>query len=117
MKALTTMQAAYWVGRQSAPPLGGMAAHLYAEFDGGELDLARLRQAVDALYLRHPLLRLRITDDGRQTIAPPGPRHALHLDDWRHADTATLAAALAAKRQAKVPSCCRWNRACPAISA
>ncbi|MDK4804492.1 condensation domain-containing protein, partial [Serratia nevei] len=101
MKALTTMQAAYWVGRQSAPPLGGMAAHLYAEFDGGELDLARLRQAVDALYLRHPLLRLRITDDGRQTIAPPGPRHTLHLDDWRHADTATLAAALAAKRQAK----------------
>ena len=54
MKALTTMQAAYWVGRQSAPP---MAAHLYAEFDGGELDLARLRQAVDALYLRHPHYR------------------------------------------------------------
>lgn len=101
MKALTTMQAAYWVGRQSAPPLGGMAAHLYAEFDGGELDIARLRQAVEALYLRHPLLRLRITDDGRQTIAPPGPRHTLHLDDWRHADETTLAAALAAKRQAK----------------
>ncbi|MEX0634857.1 hypothetical protein M8494_35820 [Serratia ureilytica] len=33
------------------------------------------RQAVDALYLHHPLLRLRITDDGRQTIAPPAPAH------------------------------------------
>ncbi|CAI1133578.1 Phenyloxazoline synthase MbtB [Serratia entomophila] len=101
MKALTTMQAAYWVGRQSAAPLGGMSAHLYAEFDGGDLEVGRLSQAVTALYLHHPMLRLRITPDGQQTIAAPGPQHGLHLDDWRHADAAGIERSLAAKRQAK----------------
>ncbi|CAI0931887.1 Phenyloxazoline synthase MbtB [Serratia ficaria] len=101
MQALTTMQAAYWVGRQSAAPLGGMSAHLYAEFDAGDLDAERLSRAVAALYLHHPMLRLRLTGDGMQTIAAPGLLHRLHLDDWRHADAAELERALAAKRLAK----------------
>ena len=72
MKALTTMQAAYCRPTvRSSPRRHG--AHLYAEFDGGELDLARLRRAVDALYLRHPLLRLRITDDGARRSRLPAP--------------------------------------------
>lgn len=82
-------------------PLGGMAAHLYAEFDGGELDAARLRQAVEMLYLHHPLLRLRITDDGQQTIAPPVPGIPCISTTGDTPMETTLAAALAAKRQAK----------------
>ncbi|CAI0976252.1 condensation domain-containing protein [Serratia quinivorans] len=101
MKALTTMQAAYWVGRQSAAPLGGVSAHLYAEFNCCDLDVERLRQAVASLYLHHPMLRLQVTADGQQTIAPCGPQHGLHLDDFSHADTADVTHRLAEKRLAK----------------
>lgn len=101
MKALTTMQAAYWVGRQSEAPLGGVSAHLYAEFNCCDLDVERLRQAVAALYLHHPMLRLRITADGQQTITPCGPEHGLHLDDFSQADTPEVSRLLTAKRQQK----------------
>lgn len=101
MKALTTMQAAYWVGRQSAQSLGGVAAHLYAEFDSIGLDAGRLRQAVKALYLAHPMLRLRITPDGRQTIDPPQPGNRLQVDDLRTCDPQAAEQALATKRKNK----------------
>jgi hypothetical protein len=101
MKALTTMQAAYWVGRQSEAPLGGVSAHLYAEFNCNDLDVERLRQAVTALYLHHPMLRLRVTADGQQTIDACGPQHCLHLDDFSHADTLHVTNRLADKRQTK----------------
>ncbi|CAI1523289.1 Phenyloxazoline synthase MbtB [Serratia liquefaciens] len=101
MKALTTMQAAYWVGRQSEAPLGGVSAHLYAEFNCCDLDVERLRQAVAALYLHHPMLRLRITADGQQTISPCGPEHGLHLDDFSQFDTPEASHRLTAKRQQK----------------
>lgn len=117
MKALTTMQAAYWVGRQSEAPLGGVSAHLYAEFNGCDLDVERLRQAVTALYLHHPMLRLRITADGQQTIDACGPRHCLHIDDFRHAGAPEAANALSAKRRQKAAKNCRWNRVFPVISA
>ena len=73
MKSLTPMQAASWVGRQSPQSLGGVAAHLYAEFDGFIHDSARFQQAVNALYARHPMLRLRISDDGKQYVAAEHP--------------------------------------------
>ncbi|MCU1640418.1 MAG: Non-ribosomal peptide synthetase, partial [Nocardia sp.] len=36
--ALATMQHAYWMGRRQDQALGGVAAHLYVEFDGNGLD-------------------------------------------------------------------------------
>ncbi|MFS7180099.1 condensation domain-containing protein, partial [Serratia proteamaculans] len=101
MKALTTMQAAYWVGRQSEAPLGGVSAHLYAEFNCCDLDVERLRQAVATLYQHHPMLRLQITADGQQTIAPRGPQHRLQLDDFSQAETADVTHRLAEKRLTK----------------
>ena len=101
MKALTTMQAAYWVGRQSEAPLGGVSAHLYAEFNCCDLDVERLRQAVATLYQHHPMLRLQITADGQQTIAPCGPQHGLQLDDFSQANTVDVTHRLAEKRLAK----------------
>ena len=56
---LAPMQHAMWVGRHDNQPLGGVAGHLYVEFDGGEIDPDRLREAAADLAMRHPMLRVR----------------------------------------------------------
>lgn len=95
------MQAAYWVGRKTAGPLGGVAAHLYTEFDGDGIDEARLRQAARTLFQAHDMLRLSVGADGLQAITPLDHRHALAVEDLRHLDAEALARLLAAKREAK----------------
>ncbi len=45
---LAPMQHAMWVGRHDNQPLGGVAGHLYVEFDGGPIDPERLRAAATA---------------------------------------------------------------------
>lgn len=76
---LGVMQHAYWVGRSAGQRLGGVAAHLYAEFDrpvtGGApaIDPDALRSALQRLIDRHETLRSRITPDGRQTAAAALP--------------------------------------------
>lgn len=97
MKSLTPMQAASWVGRQSPQALGGVAAHLYAEFDGAITDIPRFRNAVDALYRANPMLRVRITHEGQQYVVaahpPPG------VDDFCHHPPAEVKRLLADKRR------------------
>ncbi|WIM90234.1 amino acid adenylation domain-containing protein [Candidatus Mycobacterium wuenschmannii] len=66
---LAPMQHAMWVGRHESQPLGGVAGHLYVEFDGGATDPERLRRAAAALALRHPMLRVQFLSDGTQHIA------------------------------------------------
>ena len=70
---LATMQHAYWIGRSDEQLLGGVAAHLYVEFDGGPIDPTRLKAAVSQLVAAHPMLRTRFLPDGtQQTMAEPG---------------------------------------------
>src|SRR3712207_5108570 len=52
---LAVMQHAYWIGRQNGQPLGGVAAHLYTEFDGTEIEAERLRAAIERLVARHDM--------------------------------------------------------------
>jgi mycobactin phenyloxazoline synthetase len=68
---LAPMQHAMWVGRHDSQPLGGVAGHLYVEFDSGAIDPGRLRQAATALALRHPMLRVQFGADGNQRIGAP----------------------------------------------
>ncbi|MFE6924922.1 amino acid adenylation domain-containing protein [Nocardia sp. NPDC057663] len=71
--ALAPMQHAYWIGRSDAQELGGVAAHLYVEFDGAGVDPERLERAVEQLLVRHPMLRTRFLPDGtQQTLDRPG---------------------------------------------
>ncbi|GAD82899.1 non-ribosomal peptide synthetase [Nocardia asteroides NBRC 15531] len=71
--ALAPMQHAYWIGRSDGQELGGVAAHLYVEFDGAEVDPERLERAVEQLLARHPMLRTRFLPDGtQQTMDRPG---------------------------------------------
>ncbi|MGW5310376.1 non-ribosomal peptide synthetase [Nocardia thailandica] len=70
---LAGMQHAYWIGRSGEQELGGVAAHLYVEFDGGALDPDRLGKAVADLVAAHPMLRTRFLPDGtQQVMAEPG---------------------------------------------
>ncbi|MFS0897538.1 amino acid adenylation domain-containing protein [Mycolicibacterium litorale] len=66
---LAPIQHALWVGRNELTELGGVAAHLYVEFDGAGVDPERLRAAAAALAARHPMLRVEILGDGMQRIS------------------------------------------------
>lgn len=67
---LAVLQHAYWVGRGHDQFLGGVAPHLYTEFDGPTVDPERLRSALAVVTARHGMLRARITDNGQQVILP-----------------------------------------------
>ncbi|EMP2221599.1 amino acid adenylation domain-containing protein [Enterobacter hormaechei] len=54
----TPIQRAYFVGRQSCLPLGGIECVGYMEFSGRHLDEGRLRNAIGHVS-RHPALRMR----------------------------------------------------------
>ena len=96
---LATMQHAYWVGRMDSQALGGVAAHLYAEFDGASVDPDRLAAAVAELVGRHEMLRVRFDDNGRQRILDRTELPNFRLCDLRAADPDTVAAELKAIRQ------------------
>jgi mycobactin phenyloxazoline synthetase len=80
---LALMQYAYWIGRDDGQALGSVAAHLYVELDGREIDPARLERAVRDLVRRHPMLRVAVSDDGTQRILPERPGPAITVLDLR----------------------------------
>jgi mycobactin phenyloxazoline synthetase len=80
---LALMQHAYWVGRGEDQRLGGVAAHLYTEFDGAGVDPERLTDAIDRLLRRHEMLRVQISDNGRQRILNNPGWRGLAVHDLR----------------------------------
>ncbi|WP_274535180.1 salicylate synthase [Pseudofrankia asymbiotica] len=95
---LALMQHAYWVGRGTGQTYGGVAAHLYTEFDGGGLEPARLSTATRRLIERHEALRTRITDNGGQVVEEVSGWRGLTVHDLRGLDEDTAAARLEAVR-------------------
>ncbi|MFY1621339.1 condensation domain-containing protein, partial [Micromonospora sp. WMMD736] len=96
---LAPIQHAMWVGRNSEQQLGGVAGHLYVEFDGAGVDLDRLRAAAAQLAARHPMLRVEILPDGTQRI---GNRELpVKVLDLRDLEPATAEARLETTRDAK----------------
>lgn len=79
--SLGLMQHAYWIGREDGQPLGGVAAHLYTEFDGPGLDPDRLTDAVNRLAARHDMLRVRLTDNGEQIVSSEPSWRGLTVHD------------------------------------
>ena len=101
---LAPMQHAMWVGRADDVPLGGVAAHLYVEFDSrpGDpgVDPDRLAAAAAALAARHPMLRVAFQPDGTQRIQPDAGL-PVAVQDLRGLDPAAAEQRLDATRQAK----------------
>ncbi len=98
---LATMQHAYWIGRSDEQELGGVAAHLYVEFDGGPIDPTRLKAAVSQLVAAHPMLRTRFLPDGtQQTMSEPG-RPVFSVVDLRGQSSDAVHTALAELRERK----------------
>ncbi|MEU1213307.1 amino acid adenylation domain-containing protein [Streptomyces sp. NPDC005791] len=64
--SLTAVQQAYWIGRSTDRPLGGVGCHAYLEIDTRGVAAERLERAVTALVRRHPMLRASFADDGTQ---------------------------------------------------
>ncbi|MEU6722061.1 condensation domain-containing protein, partial [Nonomuraea sp. NPDC046802] len=86
----TDVQRAYWMGRSAEFTLGSVGSHWYWEFDGSDVDLARLEQAWNTLVRRHEMLRAHFDADGNQRILPeaghtriPLTRGADALEDLR----------------------------------
>ncbi len=100
---LAPMQHAMWVGRQDHQQLGGVAGHLYVEFEGGRIDPDRLRVAATRLALRHPMLRVQFLPDGTQRIPPVAESRDFPLSvvDLRQVTPDRLDERLAAIRDAK----------------
>ncbi len=82
---LAPMQHAMWIGRHDNQPLGGVAGHLYVEFDGGNIDPDRLRAAATELAMRHPMLRVQFLSDGTQRVDPAHerPNYPITVHDLR----------------------------------
>ncbi|MFD0365984.1 amino acid adenylation domain-containing protein [Nocardia sp. GCM10030253] len=98
---LATMQHAYWIGRSDEQELGGVAAHLYVEFDGGRIDPVRLERAVADLVAAHPMLRTRFLPDGTQQTLPAPGRPVFAVADLRALATEAAEAALVELRDRK----------------
>ncbi|MFA5711123.1 amino acid adenylation domain-containing protein [Mycolicibacterium sp.] len=96
---LAPIQHALWLGRNAEQALGGVAPHLYVEFDGEGVDPRQLRVAAAALARRHPMLRVDILPDGTQRISDRTLPVTVH--DLRDLDTEAAHARLEEIRDAK----------------
>jgi len=78
--ALSIMGHAYWAGRQDMAGNGGVPAHFYHEFTADRIDASRLDYALGKVFERHPMLRARVDESGRQHIcdSPAHPTCTVH---------------------------------------
>ena len=108
---LTGLQRAYWLGRDRAIELGGVATHLYLEFDCRGLDLDRLNAALVRLIERHDMLRAVLDGEGGQRVLPQVPAYRIAAADHRTSDDEAAQAAALATREAlshQVLEPCAW---------
>jgi amino acid adenylation domain-containing protein len=80
---LTDIQYAYWVGRNPAVDMGGVATHFYGELESSGLDLDRLNESLRKLIDRHDMLRAVVDPDGRQRILREVPPYQISVNDLR----------------------------------
>jgi amino acid adenylation domain-containing protein len=78
---LTEIQRAYLMGRSESFTLGRVGSYWYWEFDGTDVDLVRLEQALDRLIARHEMMRAVVEEDFTQRVLPSVPRFRIATED------------------------------------
>ncbi|NSC25672.1 amino acid adenylation domain-containing protein [Streptomyces albus subsp. chlorinus] len=104
---LTDVQAAYHTGRDPRFTLGGVGTWHYTEFDGTDVDLARLEHAWNTLVRRHGMLRA-VVEDGHQRVMPEVPPVRIPVADARPGGAAEALAGLRARLSRQVRDPARW---------
>ena len=97
--ALTPVQHAYLIGRAPQQSLGGVACHLYQEFDGDGLTPHIVEAAIHALIARHPMLSVRFSADAQQQWCASAPWCGLTTHDLRALEGAAQEQALLTLRR------------------
>lgn len=77
----TALQRAYWIGRGTEQPLGGVGCQTYFELAGAVIDPRRLDAALGALAQRHPMLRSMFPDAEHYRVAPENIHPPLSVHD------------------------------------
>ncbi|MGX2993181.1 amino acid adenylation domain-containing protein [Streptomyces sp. JNUCC 64] len=95
---LTEMQQAQWIGRLSSFDMGGVAPHLYFEFDSRVIEVPRLETAWRRVVERHDMLRMVVLPDGRQRVLPDTGPYRFEVLDLRGTPAAEAERELAAIR-------------------
>ena len=96
--ALTDIQQAYWLGRNSAFELGNVGNHLYVELDCQTLDLSRLTVAWQQIIDRREMLRAVVTSDGQQQILAQVSPYTIEVRDLCDQDSDTVSQILTESR-------------------
>lgn len=96
---LTDIQHAYWVGRNPAIEMGGIATHAYLETATEDLDVDRLARALRKVIERHDMLRAIIEPSGLQRVLPEVPAYEIRVADLRGLSEAEQEAHLESVRE------------------
>ncbi|WP_071058090.1 condensation domain-containing protein [Pelistega sp. MC2] len=85
MNNLTPMQQACWFGRVNqlinADGQETVSSHLYIEFLGRNIDVMKLIQSIKRLYSIHPMMRLRLSQEGEVDFIDEDKIPAVVCDD------------------------------------
>ncbi|MEL7408344.1 MAG: amino acid adenylation domain-containing protein, partial [Cyanobacteria bacterium J06558_2] len=74
---LTDIQQAYLIGRSDAFALGNVATHGYREIETVGIGIDAVEQAFNKLIKRHGMLRMVVTEDGKQQILENVPEYRI----------------------------------------
>ncbi len=96
---LTNIQYAYWLGRSQALALGGVACHVYFEWQITDFDLPRFERAWNRVISRHGMMRAVVDESGQQRILDETPWYSITTDDWRGYTQPDNAKRVAVKRE------------------
>lgn len=88
---LTDIQQAYWLGRNQAFELSGVASHVYLELDCDNLNLERLNRAWQKLVDHHDMLRAVVLPNGQQQVKQQVPPYQIEVFDLQNQPPSKIA--------------------------